>query len=388
MGKGSTPGQDALLATIEAVHAAALDATQWPQALATVAQTLGGHAAMFEVVDKRTSMHREFYAYGVPAAAEIAYLEQYMVGNPRWLFMPRQKTNDIGCDYQFIDESGMNKAPFYSELLARLDLRYFMSGVLMATVDDYACISVQRSARQGHVQQDEIRLMERLLPHVKQAFDVAQRLNGVKGVNDANKSFEQAFDWIADGVAFVSAKGAIVYSNEALRAMVRRNDIVRMRKNAMEFFAADARARFDAALGAVRRLQAGEQPVPAAMDFPVRRAPDVPPYIVSVRPLVRTLHNSQAAMRNEAIVFIRDPLKRGHAASHILREVFGLTEAEASVAMALTAGVALPQYARTHSVSLNTVYTHLRRIREKTGCHSVPELIRRFDDFRIPLESK
>jgi DNA-binding CsgD family transcriptional regulator/PAS domain-containing protein len=376
------PKGDDLLATIEAVHAAGLDASLWPKALAAVAASLGGSAAMFEVFDKRAVRHREWYGSGVPPAAEIAYFEHYIADNPRWLFMPRQRTGDISWDYQFIDERGMNEAPFYAELLAQMDLRYFLSGVLMATPEDYACISVQRSSRLGHVQSDEIGLMERLLPHVQQAFDVARRLNGA---SEASKSFERAFDWIADGVAFVSAAGAVVYSNEALQAIVRRNDIVRLRKGAIEFLAVDARSRFDKALDAVRRQRAGEPPVPALTDFPVRRAADAPPYLVSVRPLARPPREGQSSARAEAIVFIRDPLKRGNAAGQMLREIFGLTEAETGVALALQSGVALEQYARTNNVSLNTVYTHLRRVREKTGCHSIADLVRKLDEFRIPL---
>jgi DNA-binding CsgD family transcriptional regulator len=376
------PKGDDLLATIEAVHAAGLDASQWPKALAAVAATLGGSAAMFEVFDKRAGCHREWYGCGVPPAAEIAYFEHYIADNPRWLFMPRQRTGDVSWDYQFIDEAGMNEAPFYAELLAQMDLRYFLSGVLVATAEDYACISVQRSSRLGHVQSDEIGLMERLLPHVQQAFDVARRLNGA---SEASKSFERAFDWIADGVAFVSAAGAVVYSNEALQAIVRRNDIVRLRKGAIEFLAVDARARFDKALDAVRRLRAGEQPVLTLTDFPVRRAADLPPYLVSLRPLARPTRESQSAARAEAILFIRDPLKRGSAPGQMLREIFGLTEAETGVALALQSGIPLEQYARTNKVSLNTVYTHLRRVREKTGCHSVADLVRKLDEFRIPL---
>ncbi len=376
------PNGDDLLATIEAVHAAGLDASLWPKALASVAETLGGHAAMFEVFDKRAACHREWYGCGVPPAAEITYFEHYVADNPRWLFMPRQRTGDVSWDYQFIDEAGMNEAPFYAELLAQMDLRYFMSGVLMATADDYACISVQRSSRLGHVQKDEISLMQRLLPHVQQAFDVARRLNGA---SDASTSFERAFDWIADGVAFVSAAGAVVYSNEALQAIVRRNDIVRLRKGAIEFLTVEARGRFDKALDAIRRLRAGEQPELTQTDFPVRRAANAPPYLVSVRPLARPTRESQSTIRAEAILFIRDPLKRGSAAGQMLREIFGLTEAEAGVALALHSGIPLEQYARSSKVSLNTVYTHLRRVREKTGCHSVADLVRKLDEFRIPL---
>ncbi len=117
----------------------------------------------------------------------------------------------------------------------------------------------------------------------------------------------------------------------------------------------------------------------------MRRAADVPPYLVSVRPLARTSRDGHSAVRAEAIVFIRDPLKRGGAASPMLREIFGLTEAETSVALALQSGIPLEAYARTNKVSLNTVYTHLRRVREKTGCHSIADLVRKLDEFRIPV---
>jgi DNA-binding CsgD family transcriptional regulator/PAS domain-containing protein len=376
------PKGDDLLSTIAAVHAAGLDASLWPRALASVADTLGGQAAMFEVFDKRAARHREWYGSGVPPASEIAYFEHYIADNPRWLFMPRQRAGDVSWDYQFIDEAGMNEAPFYAELLAQLDLRYFMSGVLMATAEDYACISVQRSPRLGHVQADDISLIQRLLPHVQQAFDVARRL---AGVSDVNRSFERAFDLIPDGVAFVSAAGAVIYSNEALQSMLRRNDILRLRKGAIEFLTVEARSRFDKALDAVQRLRLGEQPLPTSMDFPVPRAADKPPYLVSVRPMARPSPESQSTLAAEAILFIRDPLNRGGVAGQMLREIFGLTEAEAGVAMALHSGSPLEQYARYSKVSLNTVYTHLRRIREKTGCHSVADLVRKLDELRILL---
>lgn len=376
------PGENDLLATIEALHAAGLDASLWPEALAAVAEIIGSGAASFEVFDKRAGRHLEYYPSGLPPIDVTAYLEHYIADNPRWLFMPRQRAGDVSFDYQFIDEPGMDKAPFYAELLARMDLRYFMSAVLVATPRDYACISVQRMSKEGHVQESEIAVMKRLLPHMRQAFDVAQRL---KGAGEASKSFERAFDWIVDGVAFVSAEGALVYANEALQVIARRNDVIRLRKGALEFLGVDARAKFDAALDAVRRLRNGERYLAAPTDFAAPRGPDAPPYLVSVRPLARSAQDGPAA---RAIVFIRDALMRGGASGRMLRELFGFTAAEANLALALQSGLSLDAYARAQMVSLNTVYTHLRRIREKTGCRSVAELIRKLDEFRIPLRSK
>jgi DNA-binding CsgD family transcriptional regulator len=85
------------------------------------------------------------------------------------------------------------------------------------------------------------------------------------------------------------------------------------------------------------------------------------------------------------MVFVRDPLAHGAAAIGTLRDLFGLTEAEAVLAQALQSGATPADYARGHGLSLNTVYTHLRRLREKTGCSRMVELIHKLGELRLPL---
>jgi DNA-binding CsgD family transcriptional regulator len=95
--------------------------------------------------------------------------------------------------------------------------------------------------------------------------------------------------------------------------------------------------------------------------------------------------SAPASPHAAAIVFVRDPLARNPAATDTLRELFGLTEAEAVLAQALQSGMTLFAYARRRALSLNTVYTHLRRLREKTGCSRMPELIHKLNELRVPL---
>lgn len=85
------------------------------------------------------------------------------------------------------------------------------------------------------------------------------------------------------------------------------------------------------------------------------------------------------------VMFIRDPLWRNAANSRILQDLFGLTNAEAHLAHALCSGMTTNDYARERRVTLNTVYSHLKHIREKTGCNGVPDLIRKFGELNVPL---
>ena len=92
--------------------------------------------------------------------------------------------------------------------------------------------------------------------------------------------------------------------------------------------------------------------------------------------------------RAVALVLVRDPLSHRTVAGGLLRDVFGFTDAEANLAQAVLAGTSLAHYARANAVTLNTVYTHLRRIKDKTGCSRMAELIRKLNDLQVPLRTQ
>jgi PAS domain S-box-containing protein len=193
--------------------------------------------------------------------------------------------------------------------------------------------------------------------------------------------YESALDLLADGIALLKRDGAIVYVNAALRRLAATGNEIRIERNAIEFACPDLRNRFAQAMGAVERAR---DPDAAwlATDFAVPREDGQPPYTVSVRPLSRRKergHPDAAAM-----LLVHDPLQQSAAAAR-MRELYGLTNAEAQLAQALSAGITAAAYAKNREISITTVYTHLRRTREKTGWKSVAELTRRFHELNVAL---
>ncbi len=71
------------------------------------------------------------------------------------------------------------------------------------------------------------------------------------------------------------------------------------------------------------------------------------------------------------VAFPRTPTARG------LREVYGLTQAEARVACALASRESPKQIAEHFAIEVSTVRTHLRSIQAKLGASSQTDLIRR-----------
>jgi DNA-binding CsgD family transcriptional regulator len=372
---------DELLRTIEAAHAAALDEGLWPEALTRLARLFGAVGATLEDFGKRPLGLRYLRTAGLPPQAETGYLEHYQHYNPRADYAFRHLSDPILCDYVLIDESAMDRDAYYARYLKELDLRYFMSGQIADTPENQAIVSIQRTRRQGHVDKRDIERMQQLLPHLRLAYDMATRL---RHAETAVRSLEGALEWLSDGVALVRADGMIAYANRAFQDIARRNDGIRIRKGAFDLPTDRARTLLSQAIGDGARLRQGDDGGIALTDFLVARGSDGPPYLVSIRPLAaRSIPHADAV----AIVFVRDPAARDTAAVAFLREYFGLTEAEADLARALQAGRSLGDYARDRALSLNTVYTHMRRIKEKTRCRRMPELIRKLNDLQTPLRA-
>jgi DNA-binding CsgD family transcriptional regulator len=311
-------------------------------------------------------------------------LDEYAMRNPRIPLLINGKPGNVVFDYMVLDEKAMDHDDFYAGFLAPTGFRYCVGGTIDVSPREGSLFSVQRAAKQGHVGRPEIATMRLLLPHVRQAFDTMRRLREARA---RDRSFKAALDCFADGAALVRTDGTIVYANQALQAIARCGDGIRIARGRLEFAAAAADAGYAGALAALARTRRGDIGVEAATNVVVQRTSGAPPYLVAIRPLPRPGRHRVEVLA-EATVFVRDPLRRQETSIDVLHDFFGFTPAEASVARALQAGVSLADYARQSGLSFNTVYTHLRHIKDKTQTSRQAELIRTLNDIRLPLRDE
>ena len=371
-----------LLQTLEAVHAAGLDETLWPGAMASMSRLFGSIGTTLEFVDKQAGTLIDFWGHGVPDGSELEYAEHYLFSSPRMALSDPRRFGEIGYDYLLLDEAGMNRDAYYSEFLAKGDMRYFLSGSLIRNERQNAAIAVQRSARQGHVDEAEIGMMRSLLPHFQQAYETTRRL---RSATQSRRMLEDAFDWLSDGVIVVGEGGLVLFANASVQAFARRGDGIRIARGRLEFSASSAAGCYERALAAVQRLKEGLGDLQPADDFHVPGPTGIASYLVSVRPMEQAPDRLRSA-GSLALVFVRS-VSRDQAGRLLARAVFGLTEAEADLACALVDGVPLGLYAGQKGLSINTVYTHLRHIKAKTGSQRMPELVGKLSAYRAPLGS-
>jgi DNA-binding CsgD family transcriptional regulator/PAS domain-containing protein len=365
------------MATISRIHAAGLDPAKWPHALSGIAALIGGHGASLEMMERPSLRHTGMYTHDLPAVAP--FMEYYASICPRIPHGARAPAGSIQFDFQHIDDAGIDAHPFYMEFLADFDMRYSISGVVTTSPREFVIAGVQFSSKQGHPASAQIRLMKLLLPHVQQATDVMRRL----GTHAAAEcAFERALDWLTDGVFMLGADGAVHYANLAAQEIARANDGIAIRGGLIEFVSGDAKLKLAMALRAIGELRDARPETRMWGDFLVDRRSGAARYAVSVRPLLGGAADHNAAV---ALILIHDPMILNNTAVELFQHAFGLTPAEAEVANGLRSGLSADAYARRRKVSPNTVYTHIRRIREKTGCTRMAELIRKLNDVQLPV---
>jgi DNA-binding CsgD family transcriptional regulator len=374
---------DLYVQAVESIYACGTGEGCVSDALIAASRLLGARGATFELIDRSKGKLVQFHSAGLPSGGGDEYSKHFAALNPRIPPILNQAEGEVCVDYKLMDEAAMKRDPFYSEFLPAMGLRYFISAVLEQTPDRIAVISFQRTRRKGHAEPSDMSLMRRLCPHFQRAYTMRKLLRVDAPIRE--NLFANALDLISDGIALLRHDGAIVYVNEALRRLAARGRDFRIDRDTVEFASGDLRSRFAHALGAVARR--GE-PDAAFMttDFAVPREGSLPPYTVSVRPLVRA--RDQADFPDAAaMLLVHDPLEQNLAAGRMLQDLYGLTNAEAQLVRALSTGMTAVSYAQSRGISITTVYTHLRRTREKTGWKSVAELTRRFHELNVALRA-
>jgi DNA-binding CsgD family transcriptional regulator len=361
---------DDILSAITRIHAAGLDPTLWADALSSVTELIGGLGASLEFLQRPSMQHSAMYMYGLDDGLS-PYLEHYAPLSPRLSHAAKLPIGSVLYDGQWIDEAGMNAHPFHMEFLEPMDMRYMLGGVVAVTPEEAIYTSVQITPAQGHPTKTKIALMAALLPHMRQATDVMRWLGKSA---QARATFEHTLEWLVDGVVLLANDGSVIYANAAAQKVFRSNDGITVARGALRFGSGDGRRKFGAAMQAVGRLRDREPIADMQSDFLIERRSGAADYLVSVRPL---LANEPAAAF--ALVFLRDPVQREASNTQLLIKMFQLTAAEADVANALCLGFSPGEYARQSNVSSNTVYTHIRRLKDKTGSRRMAELIHKLN---------
>jgi DNA-binding CsgD family transcriptional regulator len=182
----------------------------------------------------------------------------------------------------------------------------------------------------------------------------------------------RGLETLAVGVALVDAEAKVLFANATMERILRAGDGLAAPRGRLVANPAAAAQLLVRAIGEAVLVQQGKGGGSGGEFSLLRRTGR--PLSVLVSPLPK--EQSLASGRATAIVVVSDPDLQVLPPVRAVAGVYGLTPAEARLAMALLAGRCLADYAAEQEISLNTAKYHLKQVFTKTGHTRQADLLR------------
>jgi DNA-binding CsgD family transcriptional regulator len=286
---------------------------------------------------------------------------------------------NVVCGHDYLPDEEFYDSVIYREHLCRYDIAQMMCGVVFDTESPLAittACAVYRGRGDPRFGEREKSKLSLLVPHFSRALGVMLRLRDAEFRVTASLA---ALDRIASGILLFAAGGAVTFANTAARRIFEEGDGLKLFQvaGAQHLAAHDAHvhARLKEALATA--LDRNRVEVPHfARSVAVPRRTQAIPYSVQFSALPAESEFGQGRTAPQAIAFITDcsvPLQTDAA---LLRQVFGLTPAEARAALALCEGGSIEETAAGLGVAPTTLKTQLGSIYQKTGVDTRARLVK------------
>lgn len=371
--KGSTldhPDHDDFL---DLLYGAALDPKLWVSVMERFADMIGGSSASVMQLNMFDGTGSGILARTDPAMVEV-YNRYYALRNPLANVenVPdylRSWTPRIFTDEEWLPKEELVKSEYYNDFQKPQAIHSSLMIRLQKCGAEIAVMNISRPPSASQFGRGAIEIAERLHPHLIRAFRLSRQFVDMQQVKDGMAA---ALDRSPHGLFLIDEIGRVRHANRAAEDLLAQPDGLRLAGGRLTAATADAARRLQALIACAASLDqerrtGGSMAVPS----PGRRVP----LSLTVAPL-RSERFEFLRDRLAAIVCVTDPRSAASLPQQTLRDLFGLTPAEAKVAMSVFEGLTSKEAAETLGLSIHTVRVQLARIFEKTGTNRQAELVR------------
>jgi DNA-binding CsgD family transcriptional regulator len=218
-----------------------------------------------------------------------------------------------------------------------------------------------------------LHMLDLLVPHFQRAMATRRALAPWAHDGLSHPVLEN----IHHGCVLLAADSTVLFANSIARQLTLAVDGLALSGRGLTAH----RARDDATLQRlIKAARPGRNGLPRSGGrAAIARSGGAQPLMVQTVPL--TSHWLGGTFPGSTLVLIIDAERMARASRRALQELYGLTAAEAALAVRIPGSRSLQSLADELGLSLSTVRTHLQRAFEKTGTHRQAELVQLLSDL-------
>ena len=357
---------------LDLLYNAAVEPHLWVPVMERFADRIGGHSAWLSRLSVADGTGSGLLARIDPAYTPI-YREHFAHVNPFSTtpdprsFMSGWKPM-ITTDDQWVPKAELVSSEYYNDFLVPQDV-HSLAMVRLAAHDLEVCaITVHRGEQDGPFGAADLDIANRLHPHLIRAFQLTEKLAAAGLLSD---DLATALDHSPFGVFLLDDTGKVRRTNTPADRLLADGRGLCVKGGRLGAARAEAGRQLDALIAAAG---SGDRALRSGGSMVLKAAPGRSPLSVTVAP-IRTERLPVFDQRPSVVVCVTDPDVGAGISQERVRDLFGLTPAEARVAVAVMGGASARQVAASLGVSFHTVRHQLQSILEKTGVGRQSELV-------------
>jgi len=344
---------------VAAFSSAGLDSSKWPEALDVISRETESVGALMLPISSAGIFPPIPYNPAIEEVIEPYFARDWVSHDIRRRAVPKLLKTGVISEFDYTTKEEIARHPFFQDYLCRYGLTW--SGiVLMASGEDAWCVSVQRGRDQYPFSPAELEKLRSLSQHLSAAVATARAI-GFARADGAMEGFEQS----NRAMFMLDRFGRAVRFNKGAERLI--GNGINLVAGELRFADAASNKSYQTWLYKVIRGYAAASPQ-IAITRPIAR----PLALIISRNSIVTIDSFSPV---QAIVTVLDPELRLLPRIAELRLCFGLTEAEARIAVHLASGASLECAASGFGIAYSTARNQLASVMAKAGVSRQAELV-------------
>jgi DNA-binding CsgD family transcriptional regulator len=343
----------------------------WLDVYEQMSQSLSSGAGSLSLYSDKSS-NFDFVAHNLNKELVDQYNDYYQYISPFRQKIVEMNIGEVFNRAEHLSDQGFAETELYQDCFKKHGIFNYQYQVLFRNSNISGGVSFSRPARMKNFGKSESNLLNLVIPHLQRAFQVYMK---IAEIERDKRMMMDCLEKISENVIIVDKTGKIVYLNKNATNLIECNDGLQISRD----------GRLIAGLAhETKKLRILCQSVfnpDVNQEFSfggilqVSRASGLRPLSVVVSPFSEQ-NSGNFGSETFALLFINDPQQKVERLEPVLREMYGLTAAEAKIAAILGQGNSLNEACRTLSIKQNTARTHLKRIFSKTDTNRQSELVK------------
>lgn len=357
--------------TIEGFDRAVLGLGSWRDALGDYATAVGAHVGQIAGIDGGGTL-----IINMTSGVSDEQVAEYVAsGGPDPRVNPRTRAmieavplRTIG-ESDFADRDTIRDHPYYRTFFTRHELPFCALTKLIHTPQAMVGVALLRSAKAGHVSDEQRRFMDKAAPRLARAVNAGltlecQKIDLVGGT----------LDQLTIPVFALTAGAQIVRMSAQAEALLATGRPLRVTAGALAPVAAEVVEPFRRAVAALHRARPQIERCGTTFALP---APSGSAVRAELIPLPA---DSNGWLHAACCLLAVRPAAEVVRPNLTLSGSYGLTRAECEIADLILQGFAATMIAELRGVSPSTVRNQIKSVLAKTGCRRQIDLVRRWQD--------